>query len=115
MARTSRVTNEQLEKARKKLVELPIKDNSKTTRETITTLSKDIQSALKKGYTLDDISRLLKDAGINVSGSTLKSYMCKKIDKNKSEKTSKDSEDKNLEEIHSEKSFVKSDLPDNDL
>lgn len=116
MARISRVTAEQLEKAQKKIQELPIKDTSKTTRDAIAILTKDIQSALKRGYTLEDISSLLKDAGILITTSTLKNYMGKKEKKEKPDhdkaKTATSSEEK---AIQSEKVFVKPDTPDNEL
>lgn len=115
MARTSRVTADQLEKAQKKIQELPVKDTSKTTRDAIAVLTKDIQAALKKGYTLEDIRNLLKDMGIPITTSTLKNYMGKK------DKKEKFVHDK-LKTVASEEittqdgqEFVKPDTPDNEL
>lgn len=117
MARTSRVSAEQLENARKKLLDLPVKDTSKTTKETIVTLSRDIQNALKKGYSLEEISNLLKDVGISVTKSTLKSYMANTSSKNKvdlnTDKTSKVNKEKEIRQ--DEGDFVKPDLPDNEI
>ena len=116
MARTSRVTAEQLEKAQKKIQELPVKDTSKTTRDAIAVLTKDIQAALKKGYTLEDIRNILKDMGIPITTSTLKNYMGKKDKKEKIDhdkpKTASPPEEITTQDVQE---FVKPDTPDNEL
>lgn len=106
MARTGRISPEQLKTAQKKLRGLPAKDGAKTKRETIAILRKDIQSALQKGHSLDDISNILQSTGITVAASTLKSYLAVK------EVSSTENNTENFPSKKSNKNFVKPDTAD---
>ncbi len=57
---------EQIEAARKKLRNLPVKEAGKTRGEVAEFLVNDIKKAMRQGYTLRDIRDLLADAGVSV-------------------------------------------------
>ncbi len=63
MATARRYTMEQIEAARKKLRNLPVKEAGKTHGEVAEFLVNDIKKAMRQGYTLRD---LLADAGVSV-------------------------------------------------
>ena len=63
MATARRYTMEQIEAARKKLRNLPVKEAGKTREEVAEFLVNDIKKAMRQGYTLRDIRDLLADAG----------------------------------------------------
>ena len=67
MAMAQRYTVEQIEAARKKLRSLAVKTVGKTRAEVVELLGNDIRQAVRKGYTLHDIRKLLSDVGISVS------------------------------------------------
>ena len=67
MAMAQRYTMEQIEAARKKLRSLAVKTVGKTRAEVVELLGNDIRQAVRKGYTLHDIRKLLADVGISVS------------------------------------------------
>lgn len=66
MAMARRYTMEQIEAARKKLRNLPVKEGGKTRAEVAEFLVNDIKKAMRQGYTLRDIRDLLADAGVSV-------------------------------------------------
>ena len=66
MATARRYTMEQIEAARKKLRNLPVKEAGKTRGEVAEFLVNDIKKAMRRGYTLRDIRDLLADAGVSV-------------------------------------------------
>lgn len=66
MATARRYTLEQIEVARKKLRNLPVKEVGKTRWEVAEFLVNDIKKAMRQGYTLRDIRNLLADAGVSV-------------------------------------------------
>ena len=66
MAKVRRYTPEQIEAARKKLRNLPVKEAGKTRAEVAEILINDISRAVRQGYTLRDIRDLLADAGVSV-------------------------------------------------
>ena len=66
MATARRYTMEQIEAARKKLRNLPVKEAGKTHGEVAEFLVNDIKKAMRRGYTLRDIRDLLADAGVSV-------------------------------------------------
>lgn len=72
MAKQVLIQPEQIESARKRLRELPTKESRKTKEEAATALAKDIRHALKKGYSLRDISELLKSEGVPVPASLIR-------------------------------------------
>ena len=59
-------TLEQIEAARKKLRNLPVKEAGKTRGEVAEFMVNDIKKAMRRGYTLRDIRDLLADAGVSV-------------------------------------------------
>ena len=67
MAMAQRYTVEQIEAARKKLRSLAVKTVGKTRAEVVELLGNDIRQAVRKGYTLHDIRKLLADVGVSVS------------------------------------------------
>lgn len=66
VATARRYTMEQIETARKKLRNLPVKEAGKTRGEVAEFLVNDIKKAMRQGYTLRDIRDLLADAGVSV-------------------------------------------------
>lgn len=66
VATARRYTMEQIEAARKKLRNLPVKEAGKTRGEVAEFLVNDIKKAMLQGYTLRDIRDLLAEAGISV-------------------------------------------------
>lgn len=66
MATARRYTMEQIEAARKKLRNLPVKEAGKTRGEVAEFLVNDIKKAIRQGYTLRDIRDLLAEAGVSV-------------------------------------------------
>lgn len=66
MATARRYTMEQIEIARKKLRNLPVKEAGKTRGEVAEFLVNDIKKAMRQGYTLPDIRDLLVDVGVSV-------------------------------------------------
>ena len=60
-----------------KLREMPVIEKKKeySRKETIKVLSKDIAALQKKGYSLEQISETLRGEGLDISNSTLKSYL----------------------------------------
>jgi hypothetical protein len=77
-ARRAVYTAEQAAAFVKALRELPpVKEDERrfTTREGIQLLSKGIRALERKGYSLDQIGKALRDAGLNIKTSTLKEYL----------------------------------------
>lgn len=66
VATARRYTMEQIETARKKLRNLPVKEAGKTRGEVAEFLVNDIKKAMRQGYTLRDIRDLLADVGVSV-------------------------------------------------
>ncbi len=66
VATARRYTMEQIETARKKLRNLPVKEAGKTRGEVAEFLVNGIKKAMRQGYTLRDIRDLLADVGVSV-------------------------------------------------
>ena len=66
MARVRRYTMEQIEAARKKLCNLPVKETGKTQEEVAEFLVNDIKKAMWQNYRLRGIRDLLAEAGVSV-------------------------------------------------
>lgn len=115
MARKSRITEQQIEIARKKLIDLPLKDTSKSTREAIEFLAKNIQEAVNKGYTLSEISSILQSQGISIQASTLKAYLGRGGNAEKNVLSEKDKQKAIKIDTPSDKNFVRQDTPIDDL
>lgn len=64
MKKVGTIRPEQIRQAQKLLNELPVKDNRKTREEAAGILEKDFRKAFKKGYTPQELSMMLKNAGI---------------------------------------------------
>lgn len=64
MKKGGTIRPEQIRQAQKLLNELPVKDNRKTREEAAGILEKDFRKAFKKGYTPQELSMMLKSAGI---------------------------------------------------
>lgn len=64
MKKGGTIRPEQIRQAQKLLNELPAKDNRKTREEAAGILEKDFRKAFKKGYTPQELSMMLKNAGI---------------------------------------------------
>lgn len=74
--KTSIVSQELVEQAGAFLAELPEKPKEKLSlREAITQIQDQIKAALAKGYSYEDIAKILGDRGIDISASTLKNYV----------------------------------------
>ncbi len=73
MARAKRILPEQIESARKMLQALPAKETGKSKEEAAASLAREIQAALKKGYSLKELSGLVKKEGVGISASVMKS------------------------------------------
>lgn len=70
-------TKEQVEKIKEKLNNLPPIEDSKelSKQEAIKMLQKDILLLQKRGYSLEKITEVLKQEGVELSTPTLKSYL----------------------------------------
>lgn len=69
-------TLEQIERIATKLDALPKIEKARFgKRETIERLSKSILNVLKRGYSMDDIADRLREEGLNLTASTLKTYL----------------------------------------
>jgi len=89
MAKKKRIPMEKIEKIAKVLKQLPVKDTSKSLREAVAFLAKEITETLEKGYTLKDISEIWQKEDEKVSPATLKTYLSgsdKKIAKKRRKK-----------------------------
>ncbi len=64
MKKGGTIRPEQIRQAQRLLTELPVKDNRKTREEAAGILEKDFRKAFKKGYTPQELSMMLKNAGI---------------------------------------------------
>ena len=74
MSKAVRFGPEQVAAARKLLQELPVKEKDKSKQELAAHLGRDIQAALKKGYSAKDLSELLKENGLGLSASLIKAH-----------------------------------------
>jgi hypothetical protein len=87
-------TKEQVEKVKEKLKNLPSIEETKdlSKQEAIKMLHKDILLLQKRGYSLEKITEVLKQEGVEISTPTLKSYLQRgKAKKETIPKKSKDS------------------------
>ncbi|MEB0222067.1 hypothetical protein [Pseudomonas sp. AB12(2023)] len=72
------ITIEQIESLKESLKDFPEIDDGKreiTKQEAIKRLASDVAELQKKGYTLDMISKIFTDKGIEIKAGTLKSYL----------------------------------------
>ena len=72
------LTVEQVEQISAKLKELPAVENKKrqvSKQEAIKLLAKDIKAMQARGYTLEQVSELLKQLGVSLATPTLRSYL----------------------------------------
>lgn len=74
MPKAVRFGPEQVAAARKLLQELPVKEKDKSKQELAMHLGRDIKAALKKGYSVKDLSELLKENGLGLSASLIKAH-----------------------------------------
>lgn len=75
---------EKISAAKKRLQALPVKPKTPKSvplSEAIRQIKNEVQAALKRGYTFDEIALALKEDGIEVGTPTLKSYVYKKSSK----------------------------------
>lgn len=78
------IAPEAISAAKKRLQSLPQKPKkpkSVPLSEAIRQIKNEVQAALKRGYTFEEIAQALKEDGIEVGTPTLKSYVYKKISK----------------------------------
>lgn len=78
MSRPVTYTTEQLEAIALKLRALPPIEKKKqqhSKQEAVKVLSREIAAMQKRGYTLDQISKVLRGEGLDVATPTLKSYL----------------------------------------
>ncbi len=78
MATEKKITQEKATELKKELMRLPQKDNARSMRQFIEGMSAEINTALDKGYTLDEIHSLLTRNGISIKINTFKRYFRKK-------------------------------------
>ena len=72
------LTVEQVEQISAKMKELPAVENKKrqvSKQEAIKLLAKDIKAMQARGYTLEQVSDLLKQLGVSLATPTLRSYL----------------------------------------
>ena len=72
------LTVEQVEQISAKMKELPAVENKKrqvSKQEAIKLLAKDIKAMQARGYTLEQVSELLKQLGVSLATPTLRSYL----------------------------------------
>lgn len=75
MKKGGTIRPEQIRQAQKLLNELPAKDNRKTREEVAGILEKDFRKAFKKGYTPQELSMILKNAGIIIPAYLTKKFL----------------------------------------
>ncbi len=113
MTKDRKISVEKILLLKKELKQLPVKDNSKSIREFIELASEEINSAIQKGYTLDDICNFLNEKSIEIKISTLKSYL------KKSKKTllvdTQNTQEETIKNTIIQKSSIIPDTPDNEL
>lgn len=120
-------SDDQILSARKSLQALEKKETKKTRDEVFFALEKDIKDALKKGYSLKEISEKLRESGILLPVAFLKNFQLteesfEKKAKNKTKKLPEietNSQEKNEKKVDEKKDkkdgFVVPDTPDNEL
>ena len=72
------LTVEQVEQISAKMKELPAVENKKrpvSKQEAIKLLARDIKAMQARGYTLEQVSELLKQLGVSLTTPTLRSYL----------------------------------------
>ena len=72
------LTVEQVEQISAKMKELPAVENKKrpvSKQEAIKLLARDIKAMQARGYTLEQVSELLKQLGVSLATPTLRSYL----------------------------------------
>ncbi len=72
MPRAKTMKIEQIEAAKTLLRALPAKEREKTREEAATLLNKDVQTAFSKGYTIKELTEILKKEGVIIPASLLK-------------------------------------------
>ncbi len=116
MNKINKVSDDKIKSIQKELKNLPKKDSSKNMKDFIDSISIDINLAIDKGYTHEEVLNILDKNGISIKLSTLKAYL-KKNDKKAEitiEEISKEKK-KPVEKKTSTEDFVKPDLLDTEL
>ncbi len=67
MAVKTRIPMEKIKKKKKKLQKLPTKETGKTREEALEILAGDFQEALKKGYSVKEIRKILGEEGVRLA------------------------------------------------
>lgn len=101
MKKGGTIRPEQIRQAQKLLSELPAKDNRKTREEAAGILEKDFRKAFKKGYTPQELSMMLKNAGIIIPA-----YLTEKFLMVENENLRTKTPDKNEPEIREKNSSL---------
>lgn len=94
MAKGGTLRPEQIKQAQRLLNDLPAKDDRKTREEAAGILEKDFRKAFKKGYTPQELSMMLKNAGIIIPA-----YLTEKFLRTENENLRTKALDKNAPEI----------------
>lgn len=102
----NKFTKEKISDIQKKLKALPPKDKPKTKKETLEILSEDFPRLLEKGYSIEDISKILKENGLQISAPTLRNYLPVE------QKLKQKNETTPLQVEHQKNDFVKQDISD---
>ena len=113
-------SEEQIAALKKKLAALEEKDTGKTRDEVIHELEKSIRAAMRKGYSLKEISEVCSQEEVYIPAGILKKHMAKSSEVPPPAKRRKkgDAEVSQEEEKRTKTTnfnFVKSDTPDNEL
>lgn len=106
MKKGGTIRPEQIRQAQRLLTELPVKDNRKTREEAAGILEKDFRKAFKKGYTPQELSMMLKNAGIIIPV-----YLTEKFLKPENENLRTKTPDKNDPEIREKNSSLSEKFP----
>ncbi len=88
MPKKTRIGAEQIAKAKQLLHDLPQKEQDKSREETAVILEKSILRAVKKGYSVQEIGILLKDAGLPIPISLIRKVLSTNESQRKSSPTS---------------------------
>ncbi|MEI2782218.1 MAG: protein mobC [Candidatus Competibacter sp.] len=105
-------TLEQIERIATKLEALPKIEKARFgKRDAIERLSKSILNVLKRGYSMDDIADSLREEGLNLTASTLRTYLHRATTKSAKAKPDPPPIQPSRPQSHESRSPIKTSLP----
>jgi len=105
-------TLEQIERIAEKLDRLPKVEKAQFgQRDAIERLSKSILNVLKRGYSMDDVAHHLREEGLDLTASTLKTYLYRRTAKSVKAKNDPTPTSSSEPKVHEPPSSMKTVLP----